>query len=166
MAHINNSANRRLIKRELKRRLDAGLITQVEYNEKVNTLLTHGDGDIAIIRQMLKEIKGANVSKSKPKETKKVDSDKKEKAVVNPDVWRTRISKLQKRMERKEKLLKIFEERVLRADRMKEKAIKERDLFSDRLQKDKDRLQVYNEKLESFGAEPKAVKPIETVEQS
>ncbi len=158
MSKIDSSHNRRLVVRYVQQKGKEGIMQQTEVNQIVNTInVGSKDERTKIIREMLKKINGEKMEAKNGKsvensktEQKKVSKPKTElgnEKTVPTELIREKYEKKLKQVERLKKIVEIVKARIEHAEKMKQKAIKETELFGARLQKAQQKVEELQQKL-------------------
>ncbi len=152
---IDNSHNRRIVLRYYRQKLSQGLIPETDYNYAYN-VINAGTKDerTKFIREALNKIKEEEKMKkqnanSEQAEIKNEQPEQKNSASEPAaDKLKQKYEKKLKQAERLKKLVAIVTARIDHADTMKAKAIKEKEIFSSRLQKVEQEIQELEQKLQ------------------
>ena len=152
---IDNSHNRRIVLRYYKQKLSQGLIPETDYNYAHNVINAGPKEERAkLIRETLSEINKEDKMKKQNVNSEQMEAKsqqpKQESSASEPaaDKLKQRYEKKLKQAEKLKKIVTIVTARIDHADAMKVKAIKEKEIFSNRLQKVEQEIKELEQKLQ------------------
>ncbi len=152
---IDNSHNRRIVLRYYKQKLSQGLIPETDYNYAHNVINAGPKEERAkLIRETLSEINKEDKMKKQNVNSEQMEAKsqqpKQESSASEPaaDKLKQRYEKKLKQAEKLKKIVTIVTARIDHADAMKAKAIKEKEIFSNRLQKVEQEIKELEQKLQ------------------